>query len=183
MILAVLTILAPLVAAALILLVRRGAAVLALLGAGAGLAGASAALVRVSGGESFSATLPGLPGLPLRLAWEPLTALLSVVVAVVGFLVLVYALGYMKEEGGKARFYAGMTFFLAAMQTLVLAGDWVLLLASWELIGLASYLLIGFWFWREGIPRAATRAFLYTRTADLGLYAAIFVLFSRTWTT
>lgn len=178
-----LAILAPLAAAALILLLRRGASALALLGAGAGLAGASVALVRVSGGIDLSVTLPGLPGLPLRLVAEPLTALLSVVVAVVGFLVLVYAVGYMKEEGGRARFYAEMSFFVAAMQTFVLAGDWVLLLASWELIGLASYLLIGFWFWREGIPRAATRAFLYTRTTDLGLYAAIFVLVSRTGTT
>lgn len=178
-----LAILAPLVSAALIFLLRRAASALALLGAGAGLAGASATLVRVSDGAYPSATLPGLPGLPLRLVAEPLTALLSVVVAVVGFLVLVYAVGYMKEEGGKARFYAEMSFFVAVMQTLVLAGDWVLLLASWELIGLASYLLIGFWFWREGIPRAATRAFLYTRTADLGLYVAIFVLVSRTGTT
>jgi NADH-quinone oxidoreductase subunit L len=67
-------------------------------------------------------------------------------------------------------------------QLISLAGDWVLLLASWELIGLSSYLLIGFWFWRSGIPSAATCAFLYTRTADLGLYVAIFVLISQTGT-
>jgi len=177
-----LAILGPLLAAAAILVIRRGAPLLALLGSAAGLAGVSIALVRVSGGTHLSATLPGLPGLPLRLVAEPLTALLSVVVAVVGFLVLVYAVGYMKGEGDRARFFAGMSFFVAAMQTLVLAGDWVLLLASWELIGLASYPLIGFWYWREGIPPAATRAFLYTRTADLGLYGAIFVLIKQTGT-
>jgi NADH-quinone oxidoreductase subunit L len=177
-----LAILGPLLAAAVILVIRRGTAPLALLGSAAGLAGALVALVRVAGGEGLSATLPGLPGLPLRLVAEPLTTLLSAVVAVVGLLVLVYAVGYMKEGGGKARFFAGMSFFVAAMQVLTLAGDWVLLLAAWELIGLSSYLLIGFWYGREGIPLSATRAFLYTRTADLGLYLAIFILISRTGT-
>jgi NADH-quinone oxidoreductase subunit L len=177
-----LAILGPLAAAALILLLRRGAAVLALLGVAAGLVGALATLVRVAGGARFSAELPGLPDLPLRLLADPLLAVLSAVVAVVSALVMVYAVGYMSEEGGKARFYAGMSFFAGAMQSLVLAGDWVLLLASWELIGLSSYLLIGFWFERRGIPAAATRAFLTTRTADLGLYVAIFVLIAQTGT-
>ncbi len=108
--------------------------------------------------------------------------MLTVFVAVVAFLVMVYAVGYMEGEEDKARFFAGMSYSAAAMQTLVLAGDWVLLLSAWELIGLSSYLLIGFWFEREGIPPSATRAFLYTRTADLGLYVAVFVLILETGT-
>lgn len=179
---AALTILGPLAAAALILAVRRLAAPLALLGAGVGLAAAGATLAGVAGGARLSAELPGLPGLPLRLVAEPLTAALATVVAVVSALVMIYAVGYMIEESDKARFYAGMSFFAAAMQALVLAGDWVLLLAAWELIGLSSYLLIGFWYSRDGIPSSATRAFLYTRTADLGLYVAIFVLILATGT-
>ncbi|MDP9475802.1 MAG: NADH-quinone oxidoreductase subunit L, partial [Actinomycetota bacterium] len=177
-------ILGPLAAAALVLLLGRGAAALALLGSAVGLSGAFFALARAAAdGARLEATLPGLPELPLRLLVEPLTATLSATVAVVSALVMIYAVGYMsEEEGGKARFYAGMSFFAAAMQTLVLAGDWVLLLASWELIGLSSYLLIGFWFWRAGIPPAATRAFLYTRTADLGLYVAIFILIAQAGT-
>ncbi|ABG03104.1 NADH dehydrogenase (quinone) [Rubrobacter xylanophilus DSM 9941] len=182
MILAATAILAPLAAAALILALRRLPAALALAGTGAGLAASAATLLRVAGGASLSATLPGLPGLPLRLLAEPLTALLSAVVAVVGFFVVVYAVGYMEGEGGRVRFFAGMSFFVAAMQALVLAGDWVLLLAAWELIGLSSYLLIGHRHEREGVPQAATRAFLYTRTADLGLYAAIFVLVAHAGT-
>ncbi len=182
MIVASLAILGPLAAAALVLLLRRGTAALALLGVATGLAGAFITLVRVAGGARHEATLPGLPDLPLRLVADPLLAVLSTVVAVVSTFIVLYAVGYMEEEGGKARFYAGMSFFSAAMQTLVLAGDWVLLLASWELIGLSSYLLIGFWFERRGIPGGATRAFLYTRTADLGLYGAIFVLISQTGT-
>jgi len=69
-----------------------------------------------------------------------------------------------------------MSLFVAAMQALVLAGDWVLVLAAWELIGLCSYLLIGFWFQRPEAANAASRAFLYPRSADLGLYIAIFTL-------
>lgn len=177
-----LAILGPLFGAAAILALRRGAAPLALVGSFAGLTGASIALIRVAGGAHFSAELPGLPGLPLRLVAYPLSALLSAVVGVVGFLIVLYAVGYMEVEDSKARFFAQMSFFVAAMQTLVLAGDWVLLLASWELIGFSSYLLIGFWFWRDGVPSSATRAFLYTRSADLGLYVAIFVLISRAGT-
>ena len=177
---AALAILGPLAAAALILILRRGAPALALLGTGISLVAALLTLSRVANGASYSATLPGLPGLPLRLVAEPLTSVLAATVAVVGFLVMVYAVGYMRGEGGLVRFFAGMSFFVAAMQTLVLAGDWVLLLAAWELIGFSSYLLIGFWFERPGIAPAASRAFLYTRVADLGLYAAIFVLISQT---
>ncbi len=175
--------LGPLAAAALVLLIRRGASVLALLGASVGLAGALFALVRVAGEARFSTTLPGLPELPLRLVVEPLTAVLAALIAVVSFLVLVYAVGYMEGEGGQVRFFAEMSFFVAAMQALVLAGDWVLLLGAWELIGLSSYLLIGFHFERPGVGSSATRAFLYTRTADLGLYVAIFVLVAGTGTT
>jgi NADH-quinone oxidoreductase subunit L len=182
MTLASFAILGPLAATALILALRRAAAPLALLGTGVGLTAALVTLVRVAGGARYSAQLPGLPGLLLRLNVDPLSAVLVAVVAVVSLLVLVYAVGYMQQEDGKPRFYAGMALFSAAMQALVLAGDWVLLLAAWELIGFSSYLLIGFWFWRQGVGPSATRAFLYTRTADLGLYVAIFVLIAASGT-
>jgi len=181
MTLAALTILGPLAAAALILLVRRGAPALALLGTGTALFGALFTLVRVAGGGRYSATLPGLPDLPLGLVVEPLTAVLAVFVSVVSFFVMVYAVGYTAEED-RVRFFAGMAFFAAAMQALVIAGDWVLLLAAWEVMGFLSFLLIGFYYERPGVGAAATRAFLYTRTADLGLYVAVFVLISRSGT-
>ena len=88
----------------------------------------------------------------------------------------------MQAEPDKVRFFAEMSFFAAAMQGVVLAGDWILLLACWELIGLASYLLIGFWYERPLVPAAATRAFLTTRGADLGLYVAVFALVSTAGT-
>jgi len=182
MTLAALTVLGPLAAAVLILILRRLAPALALLGTGVALFGALSTLVRVAGGGRYSATLPGLPDLPLRLVVEPLTAVLAVFVSVVSFVVMVYAVGYMAEEGDKARFFAGMSFFAAAMQMLVVAGDWVLLLVAWEVIGFLSFVLIGFYYERPGVGEAATRAFLYTRTADLGLYGAIFVLISQSGT-
>lgn len=180
---AALAILAPLVATALILNLRRVPALLALIGAGIGMLTAVATLARVADGARFTATLPGLPDRPLRLVVDPLAAVFSTVVAVVAFLVLIYAVGYMRGERDQVRFYAGMSFFAAAMQGVVLAGDWILFLACWELIGLASYLLIGFWYERPGIGSAATRAFLTTRAADLGLYVGVFLLVSRTGTT
>ncbi len=182
MIVATVSVLGPLTAAALILLLRRAAGPLALLGAAAALISALVTLLRVERGARYEAALPGLPGMPLRLVVDPLTAILSVVVAVVAFLVLLYALGYMHGERGQARFWAGMSFFAAAMAALVLAGDWVLLLAAWELMGLASYLLIGHYYERPVAGGAATRAFLTTRGADLGLYLGVLLLIARTGT-
>jgi NADH-quinone oxidoreductase subunit L len=131
--------------------------------------------------KTFLAILPGLPGLPFRLTIEPFSALISLVVAVVSSFVLIYATGYMQPEE-QPRFFAQMLFFIGAMQILVLAGDWILFLIAWELIGLASYLLIGFWYERPGVATAAARAFLTTRTADFGLYVGIFILINQSGT-
>ncbi|MDI5889560.1 NADH-quinone oxidoreductase subunit L [Halomonas rhizosphaerae] len=166
----------PLLAAVAILVLRRWAPALALAGATLSLAVSLWLMGRVAEGHLETLLLPGLPDMPLRLTAEPLTALLTVVIATVGTFVLIHSVGYMKQESGLPRFYAVMSLFLAAMQALVLAGDWVLLLAAWELIGLCSYLLIGFWFQRSEAANAASRAFLYTRSADLGLYIAVFIL-------
>jgi NADH-quinone oxidoreductase subunit L len=169
-------ILAPLIAALLILVVRRAPALLALLGIIISLAATAGLLAGAFGGVSNALTLPGLPGMPLRLIATPLTALLLAMVATISTFVLIYAAGYMKNDPQKSRFFATMLLFIAAMQTLVLAGDWILLLSAWEIIGLSSYLLIGFWYQRAGVKTAATRAFLVTRSADLGLYVAVFML-------
>lgn len=169
-------VLGPLAAAVLIVLLRRAAPALALLGA---LASASASLITfraVHSTVSLVSSLEWLPGLPLRIEVDPLAALLSATVAGVALLVLVYALGYMAGEGDTVRFYAGMSLFVAAMQMLVMAGDWLLFLGSWELIGLASYLLIGHHYEREEVGAAAGRAFLTTRAADIGLYLGVFLL-------
>ena len=171
-----LVILAPVAAAVLILALRLYAGAWALVGVGVALVAALDLLAAAAAGGPMALTLPGLPDMPLRLIASPLTALLSVLVAVISGLVLVYAVGYMAKDAEQNRFFATILFFISAMQVLVLAGDWISLLAAWELIGFSSYLLIGFWHARAGVASAAMRAFIYTRSADLGLYIGAFVL-------
>jgi NADH-quinone oxidoreductase subunit L len=171
-----LTLLSPLLAALAILVFRRAPEALALAGAALGLLGAGGLLFTVAGGTAVRVLLPGLPDMPLRLEATPLTAVFSLLVATVAGFVLTYAVGYMRDDPEKPRFFGTMLLFVAAMQALVLAGDWILLLSAWELIGFSSYLLIGFWHRRAGVASAATRAFLYTRSADLGLYIGAFLL-------
>ena len=167
---------APLLAGLAALVLRRAPEAIALTGIGIGLAAALALLAGTFGGNAAQLVLPGLPRMPLILSAEPLTAVFAALVAIVAFGVLVYAAGYMRADPDRPRFFGTVLLFVAAMQALVLAGDWITLLAAWELIGFSSYLLIGFWHGRAGVPAAATRAFLYTRSADLGLYLGIFVL-------
>ena len=170
-------ILAPLTAAVLIGLLRRWPEAIALAGSALGLLASGLLLARaLSGGVVAMVTLPGLPEMPLRLAASPLTSVLSAMVAVVAMLVLIYAVGYMRKDPERPRFFATMLAFIAAMQALVLSADWLTLLGAWELIGVSSYLLIGFWHARPGVAGAALRAFLYTRSADLGLYLGAFIL-------
>ncbi len=170
------TILAPLLAAIFILILRKHTYELTLLAAGTSLL-ASLGLLFSSGGELV---FPGLPNMPFQLIASPLTSLLSTLVGVISLLVLIYATGYMAKDTEKNRFFAIMLLFVAAMQLLVLAGDWILLLTAWELIGFSSYLLIGFWYQQPGVKSASSRAFLVTRSADLGLYIAVFVLIAST---
>jgi len=169
-------ILAPFFAAVFILLLRRIPAALALFGAAIGLLASLGLLSNAFKGLGDELIFSGLPNMPLELIATPLTALLSTLVAVVCNLVMIYAVGYMKQDQEKVRFFATLLMFAAAMQALVLAGDWILLLSAWELIGLSSYLLIGFWYRKPEVKEAAIRAFLVTRSADLGLYIAVFVL-------
>ncbi|MFV2002132.1 MAG: NADH-quinone oxidoreductase subunit L [Paracoccaceae bacterium] len=177
--------LAPLLAALLILTLRRASEVIALAGIGVSFVAALSLLwLAISfGGNTAEVVLPGLPAMPLRLQGTQLTSVFSALVATVATFVLIYAVGYMRTDPEKPRFFATMLFFVTAMQALVLAGDWITLLAGWELIGFSSYMLIGFWYGRGGVSGAATRAFIYTRSADLGLYLGIFVLIGAAGTT
>ena len=168
MIASLLAIIGPLAALTLIVACRRTPAVFALGGALVVFGGAVGGLIDASAGGHASLAFAGMPDLPLRLQHDSLTAILSLTVATVALLVFVYAVGYMHAEPDKVRFFAEMSFFAAAMQGVVLAGDWIL--------------LIGFWYERPLVPVAATRAFLTTRGADLGLYVAVFALVSTAGT-
>lgn len=178
----VLTLLGPLLAALAIFTLRRIPEVLTLIGVVFGFAAALGLFVAVSDGVVVSISLPFLPDFPIRLVASPLTATLSMVVATVAAMVLIYAAGYMRKDPERVRFFGTMLLFVTAMQALVLSGDWITLLAAWEMMGFASYLLIGFWYGRAGVASAAMRAFLYTRSADLGLYIGVFILIGMSGT-
>lgn len=107
--------------------------------------------------------------LTLGLSLTPLSWLVALLVAGAGVLVTFYAAGYIADEPDRARFDTALSFFIGAMLTLVLSNSLLLLFVAWEAVGLASYLLIGFWYDRGDARRAALKAFLMTRLGDLGL--------------
>ena len=115
--------------------------------------------------------------LSLGIFMDGLTAIMLVVVTGVSLLVQVYSTGYMKGDPGYARYFAFMSFFTASMVGLVVASNVIQLFVFWELVGLSSYLLIGFWYHKPSAAAAAKKAFLVTRLGDFGFLLAIFYLF------
>ena len=108
---------------------------------------------------------------------DPLTAVMLVVVTSVSLMVQIYSVGYMKGDPGYARYYAYMSLFTASMLGLVLASNIVQLFVFWELVGLCSFLLIGFWYHRPAAAAAAKKAFIVTRIGDFGFLLAILYFF------
>ncbi len=113
---------------------------------------------------------------------DGLTSVMLVVVTGVSLLVQVYSTGYIDGDHGYRRYFAFMALFTTSMLGLILADNLLMLFAFWELVGLTSYLLIGFWFHRPAAAAAAKKAFLVTRLGDLGMLAAMILIFSRTGT-
>ena len=107
---------------------------------------------------------------------DPLTALMLVVVTGVSLLVQIYSLGYMKGDTSFSRYYAYMSLFTATMLGLVLSSNIIQLYMFWELVGVSSYLLIGFWHERPAAAAAAKKAFIITRIGDVGFLIAILYL-------
>lgn len=108
---------------------------------------------------------------------DRLSALLIMVVSFVSFLILVYSIAYMHREGKRLRrYYAEMTLFIGSMLGLVLADNYLELYLFWELVGLCSYLLIGFWYERPSASAAAIKAFLVTRVGDLLFLVGVILL-------
>ena len=115
--------------------------------------------------------------LSMSLIVDSLTAIMLVVVTGVSLMVQIYSHGYMKGDPGYVRYFAFMSMFSAAMIGLVIAGNIIQLYVMWELVGLGSYLLIGFWHDRPAAAAAAKKAFLVTRLGDFGFLLAILYLF------
>jgi NADH-quinone oxidoreductase subunit L len=113
---------------------------------------------------------------------DGLTGVMLVVVTGVSLLVQIYSQEYMRGDEGYSRYFAFMSLFTASMISLVLASGIIQLFASWELVGLCSYLLIGFWFHKESARQAATKAFLVTRIGDLGFLIALVIIYAKAGT-
>ncbi|MBI4296742.1 MAG: NADH-quinone oxidoreductase subunit L, partial [Chloroflexi bacterium] len=116
------------------------------------------------------------------LIMDSLTAVMLIVATGVSLMVQIYSQGYMHGDPGYHRYFAAMSLFTMAMLGVVLADSLVLLFVFWELVGLCSYLLIGFWFHRPSAANAAKKAFIVTRLGDFGLLVAILVLYTSTGT-
>jgi NADH-quinone oxidoreductase subunit L len=115
----------------------------------------------------------------LGLLLDPLSATMLMVITGVGFLIHIYSAGYMKEDEGFWRFFAYLNFFIFAMVLLVGADNFLFLLVGWALVGLASFLLIGFWFTRRSAVAAARKALVINIIGDFGLMIAIFLIFQH----
>jgi len=122
----------------------------------------------------------GHGALRLGLVLDPLTALMCVMVTFVGLLIFVFSTGYMAADANFKQFFCFLSLFAAAMLGLLVANSLLLLFVCWELVGLASYLLIGFWFHKPSAAAAAKKAFITTRIGDLGLLLGLLWLYDAT---
>src|SRR5881409_1697826 len=120
----------------------------------------------------------------LRLGFllDPLAAVMLVMIALVGLCIFVFSVGYMAYDKNFTRFFAYLSFFSGAMLGLVIANSLLLLFVFWELVGLASYLLIGFWIERPSAAAAAKKAFIITRVGDMGFFLGMLWLYHSSGT-
>lgn len=116
--------------------------------------------------------------IPVTFYLDQLSLLMTLVVAVVGFLIHIYSVGYMAHEGGYYRFFAYLNLFMFFMLLLVLAGNYLVLFVGWEGVGLCSYFLIGFYFLRDSASAAGKKAFLVNRIGDYGFTLALLLMFA-----
>src|SRR5213592_2128426 len=107
---------------------------------------------------------------------DQLSLVMLLVVTGVGFLIHIYSVGYMWEEGGYYRFFSYLNLFMFFMLTLVLTSNYLLMFIGWEGVGLASYLLIGFWFTKHSAAVAGKKAFIVNRIGDFGFLIALFLI-------
>ncbi|HVO62924.1 MAG TPA: NADH-quinone oxidoreductase subunit L [Terriglobales bacterium] len=154
---------------------------------GVGFCGAAFAMVLFVFSQFFALTLPHIE---TYVTWvragsfqvdygfylDELSMIMLLVVTGVGFLIHIYSVGYMWEEGGFYRFFCYLNIFMFFMLTLVLAHSYLVMFIGWEGVGLASYLLIGFWFTKDSAAAAGKKAFVVNRIGDFGFLIALFLL-------
>jgi NADH-quinone oxidoreductase subunit L len=113
---------------------------------------------------------------------DNLSAVLLIVVTTIGMLVHIYSIGYMSHDGGYWRFFAYLNLFMFSMLLLVLSDNFLLVFAGWELVGLSSYLLIGFWYRKRTAALASKKAFIVNRVGDVGFALGIMAIWVNTGT-
>src|SRR5437868_834074 len=182
----------PLVASFFILMLansrRRTAAALAILGQIAALALSITAFLPTLAAPGFRSvhnfTWFTFGDQALRLGWvlDPLAAAMMVMITLVGLCIFIFSVGYMGGDKNFTRFFAYLSFFSGAMLGVVIANSLLLLFVCWELVGLASYLLIGFWIEKPSAAAAARKAFITTRIGDMGFFLGILWLYDRSGT-
>src|SRR5438094_2165364 len=120
----------------------------------------------------------------LRIGWvlDPLAAAMLVMIALVGLCIFVFSVGYMAEDKNFSALFAYLSFLSGSMLGVVIANSLLFLFVCWELVGLASYLLIGFWIEKPSAAAAAKKAFITTRIGDLGFFLGILWLYDRSGT-
>jgi len=120
----------------------------------------------------------GTTSVQLGFVLDPLGAIMAVMVTGISLLIFIYSLGYMAKDENFTRFFCFLALFAAAMLGLILANSLLLFFICWELVGLASYLLIGFWFQKPSAAAAAKKAFIVTRIGDLGFLVGMLFLYA-----
>jgi NADH-quinone oxidoreductase subunit L len=120
----------------------------------------------------------------LSLGWvlNPLTAVMLVMVTYVGLLIFIFSVGYMEHDENFTRFFCFLALFAGAMLGVIISNSLLLLFMCWEIVGLTSYLLIGFWYFKPSAAAAAKKAFITTRIGDLPFFLGIVWLYSQTGT-
>ncbi|MEX0756956.1 MAG: NADH-quinone oxidoreductase subunit L, partial [Acidimicrobiia bacterium] len=116
-------------------------------------------------------------GAAFEIQWDPLSALMTLIVTGVGTLIHIFAIGYMHGDERFARFFTYLNLFAASMLALVLAGNYAMLFLGWELVGLCSYLLISFWYTRPSAAAAGKKAFIVNRIGDFGFMIGLMLVF------
>jgi NADH-quinone oxidoreductase subunit L len=167
---------------------RRLAAGLAIAGIAFSFLLSCAAFAATLGSRGFRETFSfqwmdlGNSSVPLGWVLDPLTAIMLVMVTFLALLIFIYSIGYMEHDANFTRFFCFLSLFAAAMLGIVIADSLLLLFMCWELVGLASYLLIGFWFEKPEAAAAAKKAFITTRVGDIGLLLGMLWLYSKAGT-
>ena len=134
--------------------------------------------------EVFSFNWIQFGGQWMDIGWvlDPLTAIMLVMVTFVGMLIFIFSVGYMAHDQNFMRFFCFLALFASGMLGVVIANNLLLLFISWEIVGLTSYLLIGFWYHKPSAAAAAKKAFITTRIGDLGLLIGMVWLYAETGT-